>query len=334
MSNPNPSENSSGLLTRDPRAAELWERLRHFSFDEGNGPRTFAQRLALEQGWSAAFTARAIEEYRRFLLLFALSENGAADAPADPPRVRIVPSAVVDKVWHLHLLYTRSYWGTLCGEILGRPLHHRPADGSPGEPASLADVHRANMDAYRATFGKEPPIDIWPAALRLPMVPSPSRKNSPATAVLPPLAAVFTFLAAGLTILLAFGVQANSTPGAGLEWITGLCVLFGVVFVGGLFITGANAAAGGSAGSHRVVARRRFRAGAGGGAGDFFSCGDSGGVTVVSGDASGNHGHSHAAHTGSHDGSSHSHSCGGHSHSCGGHSCGGHSCGGHGCGGH
>ena len=74
----------------------------------------FAKRLSRENGWSIHYTARAIAEYNRFVYLAAVSPTP------------VTPSEVVDKVWHLHLLYTRSYWQGLCAEVLGRPLHHDP----------------------------------------------------------------------------------------------------------------------------------------------------------------------------------------------------------------
>ncbi len=317
MSEANLSENAGGLLARDPQASTLWERLRHFSFDRGDGPRTFARRLAEEQGWSAEFAARAIEEYRHFLLLFALGDKEGAGAFA-APSVRIVPSAVVDKVWHLHLLYTESYWGTLCGEILGRPLHHQPADGSGGEATSLGTLHQANMETYRTTFGKEPPADIWPGT-------HPARVFPAARTI--PVGVILTLLAGATAIGLGFCLNAGWTPEGGYAWMVALCALSVVGFVAGLYIDGQSATAAGSGGSHRITTRRRRVRAMTGGDAYFFGGGDSGGVTVIAGDSSSHHGPSHDAHVGVSDG-------GGHSHSCGGHSCGGHSCGGHGCGGH
>src|SRR5947199_354356 len=69
--------------------------------------------------------ARAIEEYRRFAFL--------AVAAGHP----VSPSDAVDQVWHLHLLYTRSYWVQFCGEVLGKPLHHEPSTGGGGEAAKF-----------------------------------------------------------------------------------------------------------------------------------------------------------------------------------------------------
>ena len=76
----------------------LYERIRTFQFDEGPAVFPFAARLARDNGWSAGFAARVVTEYRRFVFL--------AVAVGHP----VSPSDQVDQVWHLHLLYTESYW--------------------------------------------------------------------------------------------------------------------------------------------------------------------------------------------------------------------------------
>ena len=62
-----------------------------------------------------------ISEYRRFVFL--------ALAAGHP----VTPSDQVDQAWHLHLLYTNSYWNRFCGETLGRRLHHGPTQGGASE---------------------------------------------------------------------------------------------------------------------------------------------------------------------------------------------------------
>ena len=47
----------------------LYERISQFSFDEGDVALSFARRLARENGWTADYAGRAIEEYRRFIFL-------------------------------------------------------------------------------------------------------------------------------------------------------------------------------------------------------------------------------------------------------------------------
>src|SRR5207249_4879337 len=66
--------------------------------------------------------------------------------------------------WHLHLLFTRSYWEGLCGRVLGRPLHHTPTTGGPEERANFALQYERTRESYGRIFGSPPPADIWPPA--------------------------------------------------------------------------------------------------------------------------------------------------------------------------
>ena len=59
-------------------------------------------RLASENGWSREYAVRVMQEYRRFAFL--------AVAAGHP----VSPSDAVDQAWHLHLVYTRSYWDEFC----------------------------------------------------------------------------------------------------------------------------------------------------------------------------------------------------------------------------
>ena len=130
--------------------AELIRRIREFQFDDPLEARPFSKRLAQEREWTALYTARAIEEYRRFVALAMV---------ADQP---VCPSKHVDDVWHLHLIYTRSYWQRFCGDVLRRPLHHEPSRGGAGELTKHREMYARTLDEYRRVFGMEPPLDIWP----------------------------------------------------------------------------------------------------------------------------------------------------------------------------
>jgi hypothetical protein len=132
----------------------LWARLSHMTFDESGAVLPFSARLARENGWSKAFALRVVEEYRRFLYL--------ARRAGHP----VTPSDEVDQAWHLHMLYSRHYWDVLCGEILGKPLHHGPTLGGREEAQKFADWYTRTLDAYRRLFGEEPPADIWPPRRR------------------------------------------------------------------------------------------------------------------------------------------------------------------------
>jgi len=65
-------------------------------------------------------------------------------------------------VWHLHLTYTQSYWNELCSKVLKKPLHHSPTKGGRSESKKYRSQYQATLDSYTSTFGKAPPIDIWP----------------------------------------------------------------------------------------------------------------------------------------------------------------------------
>ncbi|MCA9151852.1 MAG: hypothetical protein KDA92_21260, partial [Planctomycetales bacterium] len=112
---------------------ELGRRLAAFQFDNSDQSQPFSRRLANEQGWSREFALRAVEEYRRFLYL-AIS--------AGHP---VCPSEEVDEVWHLHLVFTRSYWHELCQDVLQKPLHHAPTEGGPAELRKHWQMYRDTL---------------------------------------------------------------------------------------------------------------------------------------------------------------------------------------------
>src|SRR5213080_3326618 len=99
----------------------LWQRIASFPIDSPGVHLPFSARLAKENGWTPEFTARAIEEYKRFAFL--------AIAAGHP----VSPSDAVDQAWHLHLTYTQDYWRKFCSDILAKPLHHFPTEGGSAE---------------------------------------------------------------------------------------------------------------------------------------------------------------------------------------------------------
>ena len=91
-----------------------------------------------------------IEEYKRFCYL------------AMTARHSVSPSDEVHQAWHLHLLYTESYWDDFCGRILQRKLHHGPTRGGAQENAKFHDWYAETLASYRRIFGATPAADIWP----------------------------------------------------------------------------------------------------------------------------------------------------------------------------
>ena len=134
----------------NPHQDPLWDRLLAFHFDNTGDALTFTQRLARENGWSLGFAQRVVEEYRRFLYLALRASHS------------VTPSDAVDQAWHLHLVYSRSYWDELCAQVLQHPLHHGPTRGGRTEDNRFLDAYEATRDSYRRSFGSEPPDDIWP----------------------------------------------------------------------------------------------------------------------------------------------------------------------------
>ena len=129
---------------------DLRDRLEDMRIEPDGAELSFQARLAAENGWSQPYAKKVDAEYRKFLFLAV-----TCDHP-------VTPSDEVDQVWHLHLLYSRSYWEDLCGRILGKPLHHGPTAGGAEEKNRYILQYEATLEAYRRVFEVEPPEDIWP----------------------------------------------------------------------------------------------------------------------------------------------------------------------------
>ena len=133
---------------------ELRKRVEDFSLDDPNSAFPFTERLARDNAWRLPYARRVAREYKRFAFLAA-----AAGHP-------VSPSDQVDQAWHLHMIYTESYWQRFCGEALRRPLHHHPTRGGADERAKFNDWYARTLASYRVLFDEEPPTDIWPDASR------------------------------------------------------------------------------------------------------------------------------------------------------------------------
>ncbi len=110
---------------------ELYARITAHELDLIGSQLSFSDRLARENDWSLEFTAQAIIEYKKFCYL-------AMTAPHE-----VTPSDEVDQVWHLHLLYTRDYWGTFCPDVLKKTLASRTNQrGSKRAPTLFGELPR------------------------------------------------------------------------------------------------------------------------------------------------------------------------------------------------
>ncbi len=206
----------------------LSDRISQFSFDEGTEQLTFARRLARENSWPLEYTHRVIEEYKRFMFL--------AVSAGHP----VTPSDQIDQVWHLHLTYTRSYWGPWCQEVLRKAIHHGPTKGGTAEGQKFQEWYENTRQSYRVFFGERPPEDIWPdASIRFGLDIYYQRINTKTNWVLPkpwyawkrPIAtATFPVLAAAIGVPL-FAQQGYSDTTGGVICIAFFFFLFLFIFV-------------------------------------------------------------------------------------------------------
>jgi uncharacterized protein (TIGR04222 family) len=130
---------------------DLYQKIQAYQFDRPDDPKPFSTKLAKENGWSLGYTQRAIEEYRKFTFLAMVA-----------PHI-VSPSEQVDRVWHMHLTYSRTYWEDFCPHVLGRPLHHEPSRGGQAELQKYENLYLETLQSYSKFFGP-PPTDLWPSA--------------------------------------------------------------------------------------------------------------------------------------------------------------------------
>lgn len=133
------------LLQNDP----LWARIKDFSLDNPNVDFPFSKKLAKEENWTENFTKKAIEEYKKFVYLCCILPKGAS------------PSEIVDKVWHMHLIYTQNYWEEFCPNILQQKLHHHPSKGGLNEKEKHENWFLETLKNYEEIFQEKVPGEIW-----------------------------------------------------------------------------------------------------------------------------------------------------------------------------
>jgi hypothetical protein len=123
--------------------------MNRFSLDVPISSRNFSDAIGREQVWASGFTARAIKEYKRFMVLAAISDK------------EVTPSKIVDEVWHKHLQYSSNYRDEMCMKVLGKVIDHNPGTGGAEESRFTAQ-YVDTLLLYKETFEENPPRDIWP----------------------------------------------------------------------------------------------------------------------------------------------------------------------------
>lgn len=128
----------------------LWNKIKNFELDEPEISLSFTDRLARENAWTIEYSIRAILEYKKFIFLLTITTHP------------LTPSDEVDQVWHLHLLYTQSYWEDFCKNTIKRKIHHAPTKGGDNEKAKFTNWYEKTKELYLEVFKTETPKDIWP----------------------------------------------------------------------------------------------------------------------------------------------------------------------------
>jgi hypothetical protein len=128
----------------------LWDKVKEFELDDPTSSLTFTHRLARENGWTLEYSIRAVHEYKKFIFMLCIADHS------------LTPSDQVDQVWHLHLLYTQSYWTDMCQNTLGKQIHHGPTKGGKAEGEKYNDLYEKTLQLYTTLFDRNPPPDIWP----------------------------------------------------------------------------------------------------------------------------------------------------------------------------
>jgi hypothetical protein len=98
-----------------------------------------------DEKWTFELCELAEREYKRFLTLIKIH-----------PKLEIVPTKLMDKFWHQHILDTVAYRRD-CLEVFGYFLHHFPYFGIYGkeDQENLAKTFEKTKSLYRICFGEE-----------------------------------------------------------------------------------------------------------------------------------------------------------------------------------
>lgn len=127
------------------------DKLLHFKVSSNGDFAIFWDKLTSENGWSLSYAKEAFLEYKKFVWLASIGQSA------------VVPSKVIDKVWHLHMTFTKSYWHDLCGDVLGFELHHMPSPNTKNSLQADKIQYKNTLLMYEREFGEVPNRRYWPA---------------------------------------------------------------------------------------------------------------------------------------------------------------------------
>jgi hypothetical protein len=111
---------------------------------------TICLRLVNVHNWGTTVSENRVSEYLKYLELVNQGSN----------RMQLVPSKLIDTVWHEHMLHTRLY-EFHCMNWFGKVVDHNPAsDLASAVEYSIA--YNYTLHRYKEVFGTAPPVKHWP----------------------------------------------------------------------------------------------------------------------------------------------------------------------------
>lgn len=118
------------------------EEFKKFVYSENLKP--VQDRLYKIEGWPKRHIAKALEQYRNFLILRKKYGH----------QYELPPSVDIDEVWHAHILHTEDYIN-FCDHAFGYFLHHHPHHGKNNELSDkdMAQLFEQTQSLYCKEFG-------------------------------------------------------------------------------------------------------------------------------------------------------------------------------------
>lgn len=177
------------------------KKIENFQVSSNGDLEIFWYKLTSDNGWTLSYARGAFTEYKRFIWLAKVSQS------------RVVPSKVVDKVWHLHMTFTRSYWYDLCRDTLGFEFHHLPSSNTKECQQIDCEDYENTLKVYLEEFGEKPDGRYWP-------VRKVNKFNIAKHLILP----LFT-----ITFLTACSLSSDGTVVTVLKWVIGIYVVYKII---------------------------------------------------------------------------------------------------------
>lgn len=127
----------------------VWEQIRAKFGGADASTKAFAHKLAVKLGWDGHFASRAVLEYKRFIYLGVVSD------------FVVTPSAIIDQVWHQHILFSKAY-RSFCDEVIEYEFDHNPELLSMyDQTGTFGAQYLDTLALYKKEFGFEAPAAIW-----------------------------------------------------------------------------------------------------------------------------------------------------------------------------